>query len=58
MRYAILAVLIATAAACNNESIHAPDDWREEAGPEGTDVNIDPARTTRFKAATAGLRGQ
>jgi hypothetical protein len=44
MRYAILAALVATAGACNNESIHPPEEWREQAGPEGTDVNIDPAK--------------
>ena len=44
MRYAILAVLLATASACTNESIHPPEEWREQAGPEGTDVNIDPAK--------------
>src|SRR5437762_13248024 len=42
MRYTLLALLLA--AGCSNESIHPPDEWREEAGPEGTDVNIDPAK--------------
>ena len=45
MRHALLAsVVLAFAAGCNGESIHPPDEWREEAGPEGTDVNIDPAK--------------
>jgi hypothetical protein len=44
MRYAILAVLLASAAACTNESIHPPEEWREQAGPEGTELEIDPAK--------------
>lgn len=41
MRYAFLALLFV--AGCG-ESIHPRDEWREEAGDEGTDVNIDPAK--------------
>ena len=41
MRYALLALVFA--AGCG-ESIRPPDEWREEAGPEGTDVDIDPAK--------------
>ena len=50
MRYRILALFVLaggsamTGAGCNNESIHPPAEWREEAGPEGTEVNIDPAK--------------
>ena len=42
MRYTLLALLLA--AGCSNESIHPPDEWREEAGPEGTELIIDPAK--------------
>lgn len=41
MRHAWLALLFA--AGCGGESVHPPDEWREEAGPEGTEVKIDPA---------------
>jgi hypothetical protein len=41
MRYAFLALLVA--AGCG-ESIHPDKEWREEAGSEGTEVNIDPAK--------------
>ena len=44
MRYALAFVFAAGIAGCNSESIHPPNEWREEAGPEGTDVNIDPAK--------------
>ena len=40
MRYALIALLVV--AGCG-ESIHAPSDPMEQAGPEGTDVEIDPA---------------
>jgi hypothetical protein len=42
MRHAFWALVLV--AGCNSESIHPPDEWREEAGPEGTDVHIDPAK--------------
>lgn len=41
MRYAFLALVFA--AGCG-DSIRPGDEWREEAGNEGTDVNIDPAK--------------
>ena len=45
MRHALWAtVVLAFAAGCSGESIHPPAEWGEEAGPEGTDVNIDPAK--------------
>lgn len=40
MRYAFLAILVV--AGCG-ESIKPNDEWREEAGSEGTTVSIDPA---------------
>ncbi|MBI3858285.1 MAG: DUF1425 domain-containing protein [Planctomycetes bacterium] len=42
MRHALWALIVL--AGCGGESIHPPDEWREEAGNEGTDVNIDPAK--------------
>ena len=50
MRTRLFALFVSTvgptllAAGCSGESIHPPAEWREEAGPEGTDVNIDPAK--------------
>ena len=49
MRYAFLALLFAAGGSALlttgcGESIHPNDEWREEAGNEGTDVNIDPAK--------------
>jgi len=44
MRYVLALVIADGIAGCNSESIHPPNEWREEAGPEGTDVNIDPAK--------------
>jgi len=44
MRYVLALVIAAGIAGCTSESIHPPNEWREEAGPEGTDVNIDPAK--------------
>jgi hypothetical protein len=41
MRYALLALVFT--AGCG-ESIRPPAEWQEEAGNEGTDVNIDPAK--------------
>jgi len=43
MRYTLLALFVA-ALGCSGESIHPPDEWREEAGPEGTELIIDPAK--------------
>ena len=40
MRYSFLALLFV--AGCG-ESIHPNDEWRLDAGNEGTTVNIDPA---------------
>lgn len=42
MRHALWALVLA--AGCTNESIHPPDEWREQAGPEGTELEIDPAK--------------
>ena len=42
MRHTLWALILL--AGCGGDSIHPPDEWREEAGPEGTDVNIDPAK--------------
>jgi len=42
MRHALWALVLL--AGCTGESIHPPGEWREEAGPEGTDVKIDPAK--------------
>lgn len=42
MRHALWTLILL--AGCNSESIHPPNEWDEEAGPEGTDVNIDPAK--------------
>ena len=42
MRHAFWLLLLL--AACNSESIHPGKEWREEAGDEGTEVAIDPAR--------------
>jgi hypothetical protein len=46
MRHSLWALLVAAGvtAGCSGESIHPPDEWREQAGPEGTDVHIDPAK--------------
>jgi hypothetical protein len=41
MRYAILALLFV--AGCG-ESIHPGDEWAQQAGSEGTEVEIDPAK--------------
>src|SRR5574341_1552589 len=56
MRHALWAVVLL--AGCG-DSIHAPDEWREEAGPEGTDVNIDPAKLNNptSELGTARARG-
>jgi len=49
MRHALWALVLLAggstlfATGCG-ESIHPPDEWAEEAGPEGTDVHIDPAK--------------
>jgi len=42
MRHALWALVLL--AGCGGESIHPPSEWDEEAGPEGTDVNIDPSK--------------
>lgn len=42
MRHALWVVVLA--AGCGGESIHPPDEWREQAGNEGTEVEIDPAK--------------
>jgi len=50
MRHALWALLLLAGGStmittgCNSESIHPPKEWDEEAGNEGTDVNIDPAK--------------
>ena len=50
MRHKILALFVLAGGTtlagtgCNSESIHPPGEWREEAGSEGTEVNIDPAK--------------
>src|SRR5437016_10435986 len=50
MRYALSAFLFAAGGSavltsgCSGESIHPPGEWREEAGNEGTEVHIDPAK--------------
>lgn len=50
MRYALAFLLIAAGAStlvlggCGGESIHPPDEWREEPGPGGTELDLDPAK--------------
>src|SRR5437773_9172588 len=44
MRYVLALVIAAGIAGCTSESIRPGPEWREEAGPEGTEVNIDPAK--------------
>ena len=50
MRHAFSAIVLLACGStmlttgCGGESIHPPREWREQAGPEGTDVNIDPAK--------------
>ncbi len=42
MRTAIVVLALLTAG-CYGESVHPPDELREEAGDEGTEVSIDPS---------------
>jgi hypothetical protein len=42
MRYAILALILA--AGCSGGQKYSSGEWRDEPGPEGTEVNIDPAK--------------
>jgi hypothetical protein len=50
MRHALWALILLAggltvlATGCTSESIHPPDEWGEQAGSEGTDVKIDPAK--------------
>jgi hypothetical protein len=50
MRHSLWALLVAAGASallsagCGGESIHPRHEWREEPGPEGTDVHIDHAK--------------
>jgi hypothetical protein len=43
MRYALLALVFAAGTGCG-DSIRPGSEWEEQAGPEGTDVEIDPAK--------------
>ena len=49
----LLPVLV-LAAGCSGESVHPPDYPREQAGPEGTDVYIDPAVYEKVESAELG----
>ena len=52
MRYAIFALVFA--ASCYGDSIHAPDDPLPEAGPEGTEVKVDPNLYETLKTSELG----
>jgi len=54
MRYALIALTAVAFIGCYGESVHPPPYPREEAGPEGTEVAIDPEILDQVQTAELG----